>query len=124
MLALLSLAMAFSGVLAILAMVGGRRFLAVSYTEDYAVYGWAFVLVMLAGGLTLVNSVSYFAMVASRRPTTQLAVQCLGLVVSASIGVWTIPRFGVNGAALAMASGAAAMASASAWLLLARRGRA
>jgi O-antigen/teichoic acid export membrane protein len=121
---LLGVAATISIGLAVLATAAGGEFLALAYTEDYAAYRWAFVLVMLAGGFTLVNSVSYFALVASRRPSMQLGVQSLGLLVTAAVGAWSIPSFGVNGAALAIATGAAAMALAGARTLLGGRGRA
>jgi O-antigen/teichoic acid export membrane protein len=118
---LLLAAVAMSGILAVGAAVGGPTFLRLAYRPDYGAYRTAFVLVVLGGGFTILNSISYFALVAARRPYTQLAIQCVGLGVTAASGVWLVSGYGVDGAAASIALGGAAMAAVAARLLLRSR---
>jgi O-antigen/teichoic acid export membrane protein len=101
-----------------LAMVGGRPFLRIAYTENYAAYWSTFVLLALTAGLGLVNSATYYALIAARRSGLLLAIQCLGLAVTACVGYVLIPRLGLEGAALGAATGAVLMATIGARLLL------
>jgi len=104
------------------AAVVGPRFLSLVYTEEYAGYHATFVVIVVAAALGMMNEVLYFALVAARKLRVQLGVQCLGLAVTALAGAALIPRFGVGGAAFALALAAGATVVASAWLVLARRG--
>jgi O-antigen/teichoic acid export membrane protein len=118
---LLGVATAASGALALVAALAGRQFLAMAYAADYADYRTALVLVIVAAGFTMINSMSFLALIAARRPRIQLAIQCLGLAVTAGCAAVLIPRFAVNGAATALALGGAVMTIVSACALLARR---
>ena len=64
------------------------------------------------------NEVLYYALLASRRPGLQLAIECVALVVVGAGGLALIPHFGVGGAALAAAAGAATRAVLSGYLVL------
>ena len=99
---------------------GGRLFLRLAYTADYVDYLPAFVIVMLGAGLALMNALGYFAMVAVRRPGMLLALQCVGMLVTAASGALLIPRFAVTGAALAVGAGRALVTAITAGLLLRR----
>ena len=107
---LLAVAALFGGLLVLGAVVGGRRFLALAYDVDYAAYNATFVIAIAAGALAIVNEVLYYALLASRRPGLQLAIECVVLLVVAAGGVVLIPRFGVGGAAVVAVVGAAARA--------------
>jgi O-antigen/teichoic acid export membrane protein len=96
----------------------GRPLLTVVYAPDYAAYTTTFVLLVVAGGLSLVNAVAYFALLALRRRGLLVAFQSIGLLVTAVTGLWLVPRFGVGGAAMAAALGTAAVAALSARVLL------
>jgi O-antigen/teichoic acid export membrane protein len=110
--AALSVALTFGSVLV------GRQFLTVAYTADYAAHQTAFVLLVLAAGLSMVNTMAFFSMLAVRRHGLMLAIQCGGLLTTALTGAWLIPRFGLNGAAVAVALGGAAIAAPGAHVLL------
>jgi O-antigen/teichoic acid export membrane protein len=120
---LLATAALASLLLALLAAAGGREFLSLAYTADYGDYLSTFVLIALAAGIGLVNTVAYYGLVAARRLGELLAMQCLGLVVTGVAGAALIPRFGLEGAALGAALGAAAMAAVGARALLRVGGR-
>ena len=107
---LLGVAAVFGGMLVLGAALGGRRFLALAYDVDYAAYHATFVIAVAAGALAIVNEVLYYALLASRRPTLQLGIECAALVVTAAGGLALIPRFGVGGAAVAAVAGAASRA--------------
>jgi O-antigen/teichoic acid export membrane protein len=101
------------------AAVGGREFLVLAYTKDYAAYRTTLLLLMLAGGLGLANTVADFALIAARRIHLQLVLQLLGLAVTVGVGVVLVPRLGVDGAAAAVVAGSAAIAVSSVAVLLA-----
>src|SRR5262249_21132339 len=99
-------------------------FLRLAYAPDYQVYRTAFVLVAASGGFLVINSLSYFAIVAARRPRLLLMLQCMGVLITATSGVLLIPRFAVSGAAGAFSRGRAAVGGgARAVVLRARGGR-
>lgn len=115
---LLAVAGLFGGLLVLGAAVCGPRFLALAYEPDYATYNAAFVLAVGAGALSLVNEVLYYALLASRRPGVQLAIECVSLAVVVAGGLVLIPHFGVGGAAVAALLGAATRAVLCASLVL------
>jgi O-antigen/teichoic acid export membrane protein len=100
------------------AVVGGRLVLTVAYAADYAAYTTPFALLVLAGGLSLVNAVAYFALLAIRRRALLVGLQTVALAVTAASGLWLVPRMGVVGAAAAAALGTAVLAALSAGILL------
>ncbi len=104
------------------AAAAGRPFLALVYAPDYAAYHRTFVVIVLAAGLGVVNTVAYFALLAARRLGLLLAINSLGLAVTALAGALLIPRFGVEGGALGIVLGGAVMALASVRVLLAPPG--
>jgi O-antigen/teichoic acid export membrane protein len=106
------------GVMTLGAALVGRRFLALAYTPEYAAYETAFVLLVLGAGLSIVNTMAYFALLAVRRTTLQLAIFCAGLVGTAVTGVALVPSLGVLGAAAAVAVGAVTMAAIAAGALI------
>ncbi len=118
---LLGWALAVAAVLTVSGALGGRPFLTLAYAPDYAGYHAAFVIVILAAGLALVNEVLGFAMIAARKQRTLLAVQCLGLLTMVGASATLIPSFGVNGAALAAAVTTGVTVVAGARVVLARR---
>jgi O-antigen/teichoic acid export membrane protein len=103
-------ALGASVLLTILAVVGGREFLHLAYTEDYGAYWSTFVLIAMAAGLGLVSSTTYFALIAARRLGLLLAIQCAGFAVTATIGFLLVPGRGPEGAALGAAAGAIVVA--------------
>ena len=115
---LLAAAAALSAVLTLGAVLVGRQFLTVAYAPDYAAYETAFVLLVLGAGLSVVNTMAYFSLLAVRRHGLLLAMQCFGLLTTAATGIWLIPRFGLSGAAVAVALGGAASAAPGAHVLL------
>jgi O-antigen/teichoic acid export membrane protein len=115
---LLAIATVFGALLVLGAAIGGRRFLALAYEVDYAAYNATFVISIAAGALAIVNEVLYYALLASRRPGAQLAIECAALLVVIVGGLMLIPHFGVGGAAVAAAAGAAARALLSGYLVL------
>ena len=119
---LLGAAAAASLLLVLGAVLGGRTFLTLAYAPDYAAHQTTFVLVVVAGGLAVVNEVLQFALLAVRRMAAQLAVQCLGLVTTVVVGVLLIPHLGLPGAGIAALLSGGAMAIASTGLVLGRRG--
>jgi len=114
----LGMTAALSLLLATAAAGGGEHFLHLAYTADYAQYRAALVLVTMAAGFTMMNTISFFALVARRRPRMQLAIQCVGLLATAASAALLVPRFSVTGAAAALAFGGATMAIVSARILL------
>jgi O-antigen/teichoic acid export membrane protein len=119
---LLALSLAGSVVFGLGAMTFGREFLRLAYTPEYGAYRSTFVLVAVAAGFGLVNTVVYYALVADRRLGLLLAIQTVGLVLTTAVGVLLIPRFGLDGAALGAMVGTAAMAAIGARALLTRGG--
>ncbi len=115
---LLVMGLALNLLLTVGAALGGGQFLRIAYRPEYAAYHVAFVLIVLGAGFTVVNSISYFALVAARRAHAQFRIQCLGLVVTATAGAILVPHWAVDGAAGSIVLGAAAMAVAAAWTLL------
>jgi O-antigen/teichoic acid export membrane protein len=115
---LLLVACAASAGLALAAVLGGREFLRLAYTEDYGAYWTTFALIALAAGFGVINTVTYFGLVAARRLGLLLAMQCVELAVSGVVGFVLIPRLGLDGAALGAALGAATMAVMGARVLL------
>jgi O-antigen/teichoic acid export membrane protein len=103
--------------LAVGAIAVGRPFLLIAYGSEYAAYQGTFVLLMLAAGLGVLNTLTTFAFIAVHRLGLQLGIQCLGLVVTGLAGALLIPTLSVPGAALALAAGGAAMAAVSLHLL-------
>jgi len=118
---LFGLAAGSSALLAAGAGIGGKAFLRTAYTVDYAPYAMALTLVIVAGGFTMMNSVSFFALVATRRLFMPASIQCLGLVATAACGVVLIPRFAVTGAAAALAVGTGIMTAVAAHVILSGR---
>ncbi|HJQ85000.1 MAG TPA: oligosaccharide flippase family protein [Candidatus Binatia bacterium] len=108
---LLGISAVASLVLVLLALVGGDEFLRLAYTEDYGAYWSTFLLIALAAGFGIVNTVVYFALVAVRRLTALLAIQSVGLVVTAVAGAVLIPTWGLDGAAFGAVVGTAVMAA-------------
>jgi O-antigen/teichoic acid export membrane protein len=102
------------------AVLLGRPFLRLAYTEEYAAYHATFVVIMVAAALGMMNEVLYVALVAARRLRVQLGIQCFGLAVTILVSAVLIPRLGVGGAAVALAVAAGATAAVSACLVLAR----
>ena len=119
---LLALSIVGSIGLGLFAMMFGREFLRIAYTPEYGAYRSTFVLVAVAAGFGLVNTVVYYALVAARRLGLLLAIQSLGLVITAAVGAFLIPRFGLDGAGLGAVLGAAAMAVVGARALVGARG--
>jgi O-antigen/teichoic acid export membrane protein len=117
---LLLVAVAISGILTTAAAIGGPAFLRLAYRPDYGAFRMAFVLVVLGAGFTIINSVSYFALVAARRAYAQLGIQCLGLGITAVSGAFLVHAYGVDGAAASIALGSGVMAAVAAWILLRR----
>jgi O-antigen/teichoic acid export membrane protein len=115
---LLAVACAASAGLALAAVLGGREFLRLAYTEDYGQYWTTFALIAVAAGFGVVSTVTYFGLVAARRLRLLLAMQCVELAVSGVVGFALIGRLGLDGAALGAALGAATMAAMGAWALL------
>jgi O-antigen/teichoic acid export membrane protein len=99
----------------------GHRFLVVAYTEDYAAYQGAFVLLVLAAALGVVSEVAYIAMVAARRLGLLLGVQCCGLLATALGAMALVPAYGVGGAAVAAALGSVGALVPATFILLGRR---
>jgi O-antigen/teichoic acid export membrane protein len=119
---LLAASVAGSIGLALLAVTFGREFLRIAYAPDYGAYLSTFVLVALAAGFGLVNTVVYYALVAARRLGLLLVIQTVGLVIITAVGALLIPRYGLDGAALGAVLGAAIMAAMGARTLLAQGG--
>jgi O-antigen/teichoic acid export membrane protein len=119
---LLAAASVASLLFALLAAAGGQEFLRLAYTADYGAYWSTFIIIALAAGIGIVNSVAYYALVAARRLGQLLWVQCFGLAVTAAVCAALIPRFGLDGAAIGAALGAGATAAAAAHALLAAGG--
>jgi len=119
---LLAASVAGSVGLALLAVTFGRQFLRIAYAPDYGAYLSTFVLVAFAAGFGLVNTVVYYALVASRRLGLLLVIQTVGLAVTTVVGALLIPRQGLDGAALGAVLGTALMAAIGARTLLARGG--
>jgi O-antigen/teichoic acid export membrane protein len=104
--------------LALGAMLAGRPFLRLAYAPDYGAYLTAFVLVTVGASFALINSLSYFAMVAIRRPGLLLTLQCVGTAVTAVTSAILIPHFAVAGAAAAVCLGRAIVCVVTAVVLL------
>jgi len=115
---LLGLAGLTGGVLVAGAALGGQRFLSIAYSPAYGAYHGAFVLIVLAGGLTVVNNTAFFALVAARKFSMPLAIQCSGFLVTGLTGAWLVPHFGIGGAASSVALGSAAMVTLATSILL------
>jgi O-antigen/teichoic acid export membrane protein len=111
-----------SAAFTLIASVFGRQILTIAYTEDYAAHVTSFAVLALAGGFSLMNIVGFFALVAARRLGLPLVIQGAGFVATAAMGLWAVPRFGVDGAAAALTAGMTAIAALNTWVLL--RGKA
>ncbi len=104
------------------AAVFGADFLRLAYTPDYAAYERTLVLVVVAAGFGVVNTVIYFALVAVRRVGFLLAIYTGGLVTTGTVGTILIPHLGLDGAALAAVAGSAVTAVLGARAALSDRG--
>jgi O-antigen/teichoic acid export membrane protein len=96
----------------------GRQFLLLAYAEDYAAYTTPLLLLMVAAGLGLGNTVADFALIAARRIRLQLAIQGAGFVVTLIAGVILVPSLGLTGAAWSVVAGSAAMTAGNVAALL------
>jgi len=110
----------FGLVLVVGAALAGRPLLTLAYSAGYAAHHGAFVVVVAAGAVNVVNQVFYFALVATRRLPAQLALECLGLGVVVTAGLVLIPRFGIGGAAAALLLATVARTAAGGVLVLGR----
>jgi len=107
---LTAIAAVASIILALGAALFGGEFLRIAYTPDYAAYERTLVLVVVAAGFGVVNTITYFALVAVRRVGFLLAIYLAGMVATGVVGVVLIPRFGLDGAAIGAVIGAAVTA--------------
>jgi len=101
---------AASVVLALGAAAFGGEFLRLAYAPDYAAYERTLVLIVIAAGFGVINTVSYFALVAVRRVGFLLAIYAAGLAATGVVGAVLIPRLGLDGAAIGAVAGAAVTA--------------
>jgi O-antigen/teichoic acid export membrane protein len=100
----------------------GRWFLTLAYGPDYAAFQGTFLLLSVAAGLGVINIVTYFALVAARRVSLLLTIECLGLLVTGAVAAALVRSFGLGGVATGAALGAAVMAVFGVTALL-REGR-
>lgn len=111
-------ALVASALLSVLTVIWGQEFLHLAYTEDFGAYWSTFVLIAMAAGLGLVNTAAYYALIAARRLGRLLAIQCVGLGVTATIGYLLVPGRGPEGAAIGAAAGAIVVAVIGAYTMM------
>lgn len=95
------------------AMVGGRVLLTLLYTPQYAEYTTTFTILMLAGACGYISSFTGCAVTASRTFGRQLVPIGVSLGVTVLLAHLLVPRYGLNGAAVAVLA-----SSLSNWLLM------
>jgi O-antigen/teichoic acid export membrane protein len=86
----------------VLALVAGRQILTLLYRPEYANYPIALVWLMVAAAIYNVASLLGYGMTAARyfRPQMPLFAVVAGVVALGCL--WLVPRYGVQGAALAL----------------------
>lgn len=85
-----------------LAAVAGRQILTLLYRPEYANYPVAFVWLMVAAAITNVASPFGYGMTAARYFRPQMPLFAVVAGVMALGCLWLVPRYGVQGAALAL----------------------
>lgn len=80
----------------------GKQFLAFVYKQEYAQQPGIFVWLLVVAGLTMVNSMLNFGMIAAKRFKSQVPLNAFTCLVCLSTCYYFIPRYGMNGAVLAM----------------------
>lgn len=88
--------------------ITGKPLLTLLYRPEYALYNSTFVWLMAAGSLIYMASLLGYGMTAARRFRAQLPLFTLVTAVTAAASFYMIPRFGLNGGAIALSLGAGA----------------
>ena len=79
--------------------------------------GYPILLVLLVGNFSnAFTLVSDTTLLYHRRPKTSVAVSILSAIAAACLGLWLIPLYGLNGAALSVAGGFMVRMIASQWM--------
>lgn len=100
------------------AIVAGGRLLTLLYAAEYASDRSVFVWLMAGSGIAFVASFLGFAMTSMRRFRLQVPLTAASLVVLAVSSALLIPRYGLNGAAVAYLAGALAQATGAAVVVI------
>jgi O-antigen/teichoic acid export membrane protein len=105
------------GVAEIAVAVGaGRPVLRLLYTPEYAEHEAAFVVAMIAAGITHVASFFGYATTAARRFVVQVPLWLLIMGAAAVFSAFAIPAWGILGASWALVVAAAVQLASYAWV--------
>lgn len=96
-----SVAVGVAGIL--VSVLFGRLVLRLCFDEAYAAHDGLLVNVMAAGAILYLFSCMNYALTTARQFAIQLPLYALCVVVVAAGAFWLVPRFGMHGAAWAMA---------------------
>lgn len=97
---------AANGALAVLgSALVGRQFLTIMYRPEYARYPSVFTWLMVAAGVSYVATALSFGLAAARRFDVQLVVYVCAVLVTVSACIPLVPRYGMQGAAVALLVG-------------------
>jgi O-antigen/teichoic acid export membrane protein len=104
------------GVGILVAISGGREFLTLLYTPEFAARSDVFVWLMVVGAVGYVASFLGYGMTAARCFRAQFPLFALVTGGSAMACFWLVPRSGLSGAAWAMLAAALVQLAGSAWV--------
>ena len=102
---LVGIAALLGGLAVIAALVAGPQILTLLYRAEYAQYTDLFVWLMIAAGISYISSFLGYGMTAARYFRIQMPLTTLATLATAIICFWTIPRQGLQGAAIALIVG-------------------
>jgi O-antigen/teichoic acid export membrane protein len=103
------------------AALAGRQLLTILYRPEYAEHHTVFVWVMVAAAVAYVSSVLGFAVTATRA-FGRLTLPYVAGTVATLAGCWVlVPRYGLTGAAWAVAVSGVAGCAAAVWVLVSLR---
>ncbi len=113
-------ALSLFGVL--VALFGGRQILTVIYRPEYAAGADLFVWVMAASGIGGVAVILRYGCISARRFAPQLSLWVIVVGANALSCLLLIPKYGINGAGMAIAASGLVQLVGN-WLILLRAGR-
>lgn len=83
-------------------LVAGKSLLAALYTDDYAAYAGLLTLVMIAALIQYIASFLGYGMTAARKFRVQLPLSVITVLTTLGASFYLVPRFGLEGAAIAV----------------------
>jgi O-antigen/teichoic acid export membrane protein len=102
LLKLVGIAALMGGVGVLIVLVAGRQILTILYRPEYAQYTDVFVWLMVAAGIDYISSFLGYGMTAARYFRIQMPLFASVTATSAVVCLWSIPIWGLQGAAIAL----------------------